>query len=285
MLIGHAPDFYGGGFAAASARLAELLDLALGRVEPLAAEAVELLAALPERRAPRRAAPRRSRAARRSASSSCWASSKVGSCVTRRARRSAPSATLDLDALARLDGVAERTISLARADDRVAALERRARRERAQAAARCARAARGGARASSARRAARAARARRRAAARCALEAAARAALEAGARAVEPLRAARRGRGRRAGRRRVGVEARTSAARSQSGVSCSWPTARHDRHRAGGDRAHEPLVAERAAGPRSCRRRARGRRRRRRSRQSARERLDDRAPAARGPWT
>ena len=43
----------------------------------------------------------------------------------------------------------------------------------------------------------------------------------------------------------VGVEARTSAARSQSGVSCSWPTADTTGTGHAGDRADEPLVAER----------------------------------------
>ena len=57
----------------------------------------------------------------------------------------------------------------------------------------------------------------------------------------------------------------------------------HDRHRAVGDRAHEPLVAERAAGPRSCRRRARRRRRRRRSRAEGAQRLDDGARRRAGP--
>ena len=43
----------------------------------------------------------------------------------------------------------------------------------------------------------------------------------------------------------VGVDARTSAARSQSGVSCSWPTAETIGTGQAGDRADEALVAER----------------------------------------
>ena len=43
----------------------------------------------------------------------------------------------------------------------------------------------------------------------------------------------------------VGVDARTSAARSQSGVSCSWPTADTTGTVHVGDRAHDALVGER----------------------------------------
>ena len=42
----------------------------------------------------------------------------------------------------------------------------------------------------------------------------------------------------------VGVEARASAARSQSGVSCSWPTAETTGNGASGDGAHDLLGAE-----------------------------------------
>ena len=70
------------------------------------------------------------------------------------------------------------------------------------------------------------------------------AALETGVRAIEP--GAQLGQiGTTSRPATDGVEARTSAARSTSGVSCSWPTADDDRHRAGGDRPHEPLVGER----------------------------------------
>ena len=82
----------------------------------------------------------------------------------------------------------------------------------------------------------------------------------------------------------VGVDARTSAARSQSGVSCSWPTADTI-----GTRARRRPRARRArrrtaAGPRSCRRRVRARSRRRRAGRGRRSRSRS-TIGARGPCT
>ena len=109
------------------------------------------------------------------------------------------------------------------ADDRVAAAERRERRERLQARPRAGRAPRAAARAGGA---APPEAARPVARAGCGR---ARAAREAPARAVDAStrgrRRAREGRARRALLPRSGVAARASAARSQSGVSCSCPTA------------------------------------------------------------
>ena len=83
----------------------------------------------------------------------------------------------------------------------------------------------------------------------------------------------------------VGVAARASAARSQSGVSCSWPTAETIGTRDAGDRAHDRLVAERQAGPRSCRRRARARRRRPPDARSAPREPRRSTAGAPLPWT
>ena len=217
----------------------ELLDLALRGVE---------LRSHRRGRAPRRAAtvrsPRRVRRRPRSSrsticSSSRWASSKVGSSLTRRARRTrrrrprwrraSPGAT-----------AASRTTLVAAPDDRVAALERRLRRERGQPGRRRARAPRAcarpraGARAGGARAPLEALRSRSRRAA-CAAAARRRSSAARPARARARARASARARGRAARQLQssgttsrpaiVGVDARTSAARSQSGVSCSCPTA------------------------------------------------------------
>ena len=57
-------------------------------------------------------------------------------------------------------------------------------------------------------------------------------------------------------RPRSEVDARASATRSRRGRVLLLADGRQDRPRRSGDRAHEPLVAEREQDPRSCRRRA-----------------------------
>ena len=256
-------------------RARELFDLALHRFELRGAEAVELLAALPE--------PRQLLDARVAALEPlddrlelALASSKVElsqrslrRCRRRRARRSRRL----LELRRRADEL------VASVHDRVAALERR---ERARAVSRA-----------------------------CVVSSRAVPALEREERrAGEPLvrlrRAGRRGAPRHARRRAcsarrvrarrsrssarsgttrraaaVGVEARTSAARSQSGVSCSCPTAETTgtgRRRPRARRARRRT----AAGPRSCRRRGRARSRRRRGGRGRRSQSRS-TPAARGP--
>ena len=129
------------------------------------------------------------------------------------------------------------------ADDRVAALERRERRERAQPRRRAIQCRRGGARRAAPTRAggarpAETSRSRWRSTDRRAPRP-----RPARVRSSDDVSSARSGTTSRAAA--VGVDALTSAARSQSGVSCSWPTALDDRHRAPGHRADDTLVAER----------------------------------------
>ena len=226
----------------ASTRSRELLDPALGPRRAARGRACRA-----PRRAPRARSPRRAATCPLSSRSTICSELLLGllegraslTAPPRRARRSRRSASSTSTRVAGRDLGAERTIASSAADDRVAALERRAAARARAAGGRVARAQRAGAR--RARRGARpSARALRRprpldgeprARRSRARASVARAALERGGRACE-------GRARRSSRARssarsgttsraaaVGVEARTSAARSQSGVSCSWPTA------------------------------------------------------------
>ena len=102
---------------------------------------------------------------------------------------------------------------------------------------------------------------------------------------VEPLAAARARSGTTSRAAAVGVEARTSAARSQSGVSCSWPTALTTGTGQAATARTTPLVARTGADPRSCRRRARARPRRPRARRRPPASASTIASGARGPWT